>query len=121
MSEIVVPDGLIYWLAGGERGISSNTIVQHLTGIPAARDSMDHPYDSGEFRRCVLLLESVPALRIQMPGMATCSASWAALVAHWDELEALLRRECAGDFTRTRHAPLTYRRLKQVLAGAARG
>jgi hypothetical protein len=102
--EVLAHKGLVEWLAFGERGVSSNTIVQTLTGIPAATDGwLDHPMDPGDFRRCELLLRQVPTLRPLMPAMGARSRQWAALVAHWDELVQLCEADLPGIFTD--HAP----------------
>lgn len=88
------PD-LLGWLANGERGISSDTIVQHLTGIKTLGNwGKDIPYDPADLRRCRLLLERVPALRERFPAMASCSAAWERFVERWDELCALFDAEC---------------------------
>lgn len=79
------------WLASGERGISSNTIFTHLTGVDALRDwGMDHPHDPADFRRCRLLVAQVPELRPLLPRMADVSPVWAALVNRWDEICACM-------------------------------
>ncbi len=78
--------GLIDWLVGGKVGISSMTIVTHIAGIQG-RFWPDTPRDSGDFRRCVDLLNAVPSLRPVFPKMAEVSPVWAKLVERWDELE----------------------------------
>lgn len=102
------------WLARGERGISSNTIVQHLTGIKTLdRFGGSHPHDGDDLRRCMLLLDAVPELQPRIRQMATCSKEWAALVADWDGLLAILRRELArepGTYGKT------YERMRELLA-----
>lgn len=85
---------LLEWLANGERGISSNTIVQHLTGIKTLGTwRKDIPYDPDDLRRCRLLLERVPALKERFHAMASCSADWERLVEKWDELCTLMDEE----------------------------
>ena len=109
--------GLIGWIRNGERGLSSEAIVDHLARHPlaSARGLGSHPVDPSDLRRCVLLLDAVPTLRPLLPYMAEVSAEWAALVDHWDELEATLRREM-----RRRICPDTYTLMRSVLDGAAR-
>ena len=86
---------LLDWLANGERGISSDTIVQHLTGIKTLdRWDQDIPYDPADLRRCRLLLERVPALKDRFAAMASCSAAWERFVEKWEELCALMDEEC---------------------------
>ena len=108
--------GLIAWIRSGERGLSSEAIVDHLARHPlaSARGRISHPYDPADLRRCVLLLDAVPTLRPLMPRMADVSPEWAALVARWDELEDSLRREMAVGYAATD----TYTLMRSVLEGA---
>jgi hypothetical protein len=102
------------WLAKGERGISSETIVAHLTGLPLLdRWGGGHPHDGDDLRRCVRLLEAAPSLVPAFPKMATCSKEWAVLVPAWDELVALLKRELARE---AGTCGKTYERMRQLLA-----
>lgn len=104
------------WLAHGERGRASNTLFTHLVGLDALGDDRpDHPHDDASFRRCRLLLESVPECRGRIGEMARHSAHWAQLVAHWPHLcrimdeEAPHWREKNGIFLKT------LRELREVL------
>lgn len=108
--------GLIAWIRNGDRGLSSEAIVDHLARHPIALASRAsrHPYDPSDLWRCMLLLDAVPTLRPLMPRMADVSPEWAALVARWDELEASLRREMAAGY----YAPDTYTLMRSVLEGA---
>ena len=66
------------WLENGERGISSNTIVSHLTGIFVGNRYADsYPRDPADFRRCELLLRAVPEAREHLGRLATKGAVWA--------------------------------------------
>ena len=112
----VLPIGLFaVWLAAGERGLSSEAIVQRLTGIKVntGRDegAVEPPHDPSDFRRCVELLESVPPARTYLPLMADVSPQWARIVDAWDELENLLSEE---EHRTDGKAPRLYRRLKQL-------
>lgn len=80
-------DAATRWLADGERGISSNTIFTHLTGIDALQGSTKSlPWDFADVRRCRLLLEQVPELMPIFPKMAEVSDAWGNLVAKWDAI-----------------------------------
>src|SRR4051812_25887588 len=61
----MMPPGAIEWLLSGERGVSSESIFAHLTGIPiAGRVATNYlPSDAGDLRRCRKLLEVVPSFR----------------------------------------------------------
>lgn len=113
-----VSNELIAWLASGKRGVSSNTMVTHLTGITAERLPLSHPLDPDDLHRCRLLLEQVPELQPQLPRMATLSPQWAALVAHWQELCELMDREAPEWRAGRGKAPVTYARMRALLYGA---
>lgn len=82
--------GLAAWLDEGERGLSSEVIVQVITGIPMTRDTRDVPRDASDFRRCSVLLQRVPSLRPHLHKLASVSSRWAALIAAWPDLERAL-------------------------------
>jgi hypothetical protein len=104
------------WLARGERGLSSEAIVENLTGERVTRFAGSypyHPYDPGDFRRCVDLLDQHPLAKLVFPGtLAEKSPEWAALIDIWDELTALLREEQSEN---TGRCPRTYARMQEVL------
>ena len=83
------------WLATGSRGMSSNAIFTHLTGVDACRGSnlTFFPLDPSDFARCQLLLEQVPELQVLFPKMATLSAKWAKLVELWPKILAAMEEE----------------------------
>jgi hypothetical protein len=85
--------GLVEWLARGDRGLSSEAIVEQLV---LGGGNSDHPYDPGVFRRCEMLLRSVPTLRPLMPRMAAVSPEWAQLVKRWPDIVYALDSECPG-------------------------
>ena len=112
----VLPIGLFaVWLAAGERGLSSEAIVQRLTGIKVNtgrhEGAVEPPHDPSDFRRCVELLKAVPLARTYLPLMADVSPQWARIVDAWDELENLLSEE---EHRTDGKAPRLYRRLKQL-------
>ena len=88
------------WLAHGERGISSDTIVQYLTGMPWLTVRPDVPYDPSDFRRCELLLRQVPLLRLAFKAeMPSAGPVWAALAEKWDEIVRTSEEEVPGCFS----------------------
>jgi hypothetical protein len=110
------------WLAHGERGLSSEAIVAHLTGVPVGRQQgryPDHPYDPDDFRRCELLLRSYPLARLTFPSMRSASPTWAALVDVWDELIALADEEAPGWIDGKGSAPKMYARMREIRDRAA--
>lgn len=116
MSELRNLPGLIQWLANGERGVSSNSIVQHLTGLETLRGwDLDIPHDPDDLDRCLQLLEAVPLLRVMLPKMATASPRWAALIQRWDEIEASHLDEVGLRWTKAKRAPKTYALMRSVI------
>jgi len=85
---ISIPQTALHWLRTGERGISSEAIFSHLTGIRVLnpRWEFDGPHDFQDFRRCELLLEAVPEFRERFGEMKTVSPYWARLVDEWPNL-----------------------------------
>jgi len=114
-------ESLMRWLAGGRRGVSSNTMVQHLTGLKALRNwTPDHPHDPDDLSRCRLLLEEVPDLLTDFASMATCSGAWAELVAHWQELCDCMDDESPKWRDGQGSAPRTYLRMKELIDAGRR-
>lgn len=109
-------DDLMRWLASGQRGISSNTIATHLSGIDCIGEygHMDHPYDPADFIRCQKLLDAVPWFKNNMHLMRDASEEWAMLVDHWEEIANLIKldlKETAG-----KRCPKAYKRMKELFA-----
>lgn len=82
---------VVQWLAGGERGASSDTIVAHLTGLSVPRQGV--PRDYWDLRRCLLLLEQCPSLGTRFDDMAEAGVEWASLVAKWDALKTCVAED----------------------------
>lgn len=95
---MMITKNLIQWLANGERGVSSETIVHHATGLDMGRSFMAcHPLDPDDLTRCIKLLERCPELaQVFREKMPEVSDVWAKLVEHWDELVATLDEEVPG-------------------------
>jgi hypothetical protein len=109
---VTISPALAKWLASGERGISSNTIMSHLSGLPI--DWRGHPLDPADFDRCLRLLAAVPEFREQLPRMADASPAWAKLVARWDEVERCHLDEVGLGWSKARSAPRTYALMREV-------
>lgn len=108
------------WLRFGDRGVSSNAIVETLEGWPNGTLSghwlTTYPHDPADLRRCALLLRAVPGYRARIGELSAASPEWAALVAHWDELEALLAEEIGAELKpQLRYAPRTYKRMQELI------
>lgn len=81
-----VSHNIVEWLASGERGASSEAMLQAITGIPCAYDPHAYPLDSDDFRRCLVLLEKCPELKDGMDKVAAISPMWKLFVIHWQSL-----------------------------------
>lgn len=92
-----------HWLAYGERGMSSESIMRAATGGNSGRWGWIEPADLADFRRCGLLLAEIPEAReAAFPRLAEGSRAWAALIARWDDIVALLDEEAPGWLTERR-------------------
>lgn len=115
----------VRWLACGQRGLSSESIFQHLTGIPTLKDHWQSefprtPSDPDDMRRCRLLLEQVPELEpLFRRRMASASKQWAALVQRWDEICAVMDEESPEWRAGKGRASKTYDLMRVILRGAA--
>jgi hypothetical protein len=100
---------LLKWIATGERGLSSETIVAKLTGVDLIQGRMSEPYDPSDFKRCLLLLEAVPELKPKMEKMKEVPNYWKLLIENWIELEILYNEEKASGI-----APRLYAKMQQL-------
>lgn len=73
------------WLAGGDTGISSKTMLEAITGIPT--DRFDIPYDIADIGRCVRMLRQFPDLRPQIEKVMIKHKEWMPFIDCWKELE----------------------------------
>lgn len=74
----------VNWLASGERGAAANTVFTYLTGIYTSKsEAHSHPYDPSDWRRCQLLIETVPEVAQGFEKMAALSEEWRMLVQAW--------------------------------------
>lgn len=110
----------MHWLLNANTGMSSECLMATmLNGGPVnGKDwkSRFSPADPSDFKRCVDLLNAVPEFREQLGVMKQVSKSWAVLVDHWDELEALLAEEILQ-----RSAPKTYARMQELFKTLSNG
>ncbi len=104
-------EALLHWFVNGNVGISSRAIAAAACGI-TYRESQQWgstPADPSDFKRCLDLIEAVPALRSHLDKVARTEPAWARIVAKWAELEALYREEQP-----TGRAPRTWALLKSL-------
>jgi hypothetical protein len=100
------------WIDSGDTGLSSKAIWRHMMGLPV--DDSSYPLDPDDFGRCFRLLGApwAKGWRERMPEMSKYGGVWAALVARWQELEALYRRE-----RKRRAAPKLYAAMQECRRG----
>lgn len=104
------------WLASGERGISSNTMFKHLTGVDAlSGDRGSHPWDTDDFRRCRLLLEQVPELVQKMHLMRNVSKQWEDLLYLWADVCTAMDEESPNWRDRQGSSPTAYKLIKRAI------
>ncbi|MGC8519087.1 MAG: hypothetical protein ACP5P4_11260 [Steroidobacteraceae bacterium] len=120
MPHFDIPQSVVNWLSTGERGLSSEFIVDYLYGFTVLeghwRGTPHHPFDPSDLRRCLLLLADSPKTAAQFPRMRAASPEWARLVDAWADLEEQFLAEI-GELRGLAHwsAPLTYAAMKRVL------
>lgn len=92
----------VAWFHDGHVGLSSKCIWFVMNGTDpltlAAKGGGEHPLDPDDFSRCYLLLQRNPDWRARIGEMAAVSRAWAALAAHWDELERLFLAIWGGHY-----------------------
>ncbi len=85
------------WLRGPDYGESSANLVWLLTGERAPGGAFRgtvtqaYPCDADDFGRCLTLLAACPALRVELPGLAS-RYGWGPIVVLWPTLEAAMAR-----------------------------
>jgi len=73
------------WLASGDCGISSKTMLFAITGIPT--DCYDHPHDIADVGRCVRMLRKLPFLRPKIGMVIEKFPHWMPFIDCWQHLE----------------------------------
>lgn len=101
MADSAQTQAILEWFATGERGLSSETIARHLIGQPhTGRKTFNGiwtPSDPSDFRRCMLLVESLPDPAAAIEQCRSLSQAWACLVEDWAEITKTLKREMADE------------------------
>ncbi len=108
-------DAVFRWLAGHDRGASSECIAFTALGVHC---EPRHPLDPADLGRCLRLLARVPVLQAGFAErMRGVSLPWALLVAAWDELAALMEEEVGIAWSKGGTAPRTYARMRELGVG----
>lgn len=104
------------WLANGETGVSSKTLVFRVMFDIRLHDG-SHPYDLADLNRCIKALNAIPAMRPNLHKMADMSLTWKRLVSSWGVLEKSFVNEAGIDWVKSRQAPITHDLIQRVFAG----
>lgn len=88
-----VQEKMMFWLAQGERGISSEVMFQKLSGQDLGQPHPSPPRDPDDFRRCYLLLKTIPEWKTELHKLKNLSAVWTNLVNNWDMLTKMLEEQ----------------------------
>ena len=107
---ITLTEPMKEWLRNGERGISSETIFEAMTGIPLGQKH-NTPQDPSDFNRCYMLLLTVPEFRGRIKEVGEAFPDWKPLINNWDELEHLFEEELLRE---DHKAPKLYARLHEL-------
>ncbi len=90
----------IWWKTGmnGERGMSSDVMWDQLYNNWKAvgdntKTNSPHPCDPDDFRRCYLLLETVPEWKDKLHLLKALSPIWVKLVDNWAHLTQMLEEQ----------------------------
>lgn len=106
---------LLGWFAsGGSRNSSAKTLASAGAGFAIMRPV--HPKNPRDFNCCLLLLRAIPELRgLLSTRVAVLSQPWAALVAEWEDIEAMFLDEAGLDFSKKSRAPATLALINKIL------
>lgn len=118
MAMLDLPESVLSWIAKGERGTSSETIVAALWGLNlTGRWGWSHPHDPADLRRCLLLLRDSPETAARFQEMRTVSQEWRGLVDDWSMLERLFLEEAGDNGLEGTHwtARRTYDRMRAII------
>jgi hypothetical protein len=86
-------DKMYFWLNHGERGISSETMFEILGNTNLDVRYRIHPIDPDDFRRCYLLLETIPEWKGDLDKLRNLSPVWSNLVDNWNKLTEMLKEQ----------------------------
>ena len=109
-----IPDAAVEWLRKGERGISSESIFEAMTGLPIGTWEAAAPRDPSDLRRCRLLLDALPEWRHRLDEMHGKGGGWAEILPLWDVLCMTMDVECPDWRNAKGTCPKTYELMKSL-------
>lgn len=106
-----VDSRLLTWFLRGEVGASSKTLVHFYKGEEFRHDDSPRgPIDVSDFRRCYLLVQTIPEIKEVFPLVAERVPSFKGVIENWDAISAAYERERGSG-----KCPETYLLLKEAL------
>jgi hypothetical protein len=78
--------GVGKWLASGRMGASSTALAAATLGVTEWNNPPDHPHDSDDLGRCLLLYGMAPEAREGLKRLAAVSGQWKRLADNWEKL-----------------------------------
>jgi hypothetical protein len=116
----------IWWITNGEHGTSSMTMYAELIKstdivfnpeqvqfLVRCNRSDTPPHDADDFRRCYLLLQTVPEWRTRLLMLKKISPVWERLVGNWNLLTTLLEEQLSKP-EEDRNATELYNLMKSI-------
>lgn len=92
-----VMERAMWWLANGDKGMSSTTMWNCFMEI--SNFQISHPHDPDDFSRCYKLLETIPEWKKELHKLKSLSRVWNNLVENWDKLTEMYEENCRTDWT----------------------
>ena len=81
-SKLDIEQKISWWWNNGERGMSSETMWNCLSGKKDFKVSI--PYDPDDFKRCYKLLEVIPEWKTELNKLKKLSKTWCNYVDNWE-------------------------------------
>lgn len=109
------------WLVNGQTGLSSMSIVSHVTGNPChgffnGLPNDFAPYDYDDFDRCMRLIKAVPLVRPHLHVMRDVSDEWKRIIDRFDELETAYKDTDGEDADSRRRFSTLLSSIRQMTA-----
>ena len=104
---------ILDWLANGETGASSETMVFTVLDKPR-RWGVSYPLDPADFNRCLKLVKRVPEIKQHFDKISLLCKEWMIVISNWDLLEKTFIDEVGWDWENGHRAPKTYELMKNL-------
>lgn len=108
-----IPSWVTRWVREGHVGVSSETILFTMLGVPGLLRRLDAPYDTSDVTRCIELLDLAELhgeqWRSRLVEVAAVCPAWEPLVPAWASIEAAWLGDVEAQKEAKRCASLTKR------------